>query len=310
MFYTKSMEQDPGNKKFENNKWDILREPEFKDRTEETPEKKRERTDAEKARIAERVLSAEETAILARDYFERAKAEAPTRAKEYISNMLDTETAFRKQVKRAQGRGENHISRKEFEIWEDDYESDWKHAHEEMRRGDIVSSEAEAEIESALMLSDGDALNDTIEAQAGHFYFERSKALDDAIRASDDPKRNEDLAKLGSFLSSVQEHLNYKYMDMRGSDAWEFESYDRKRTKAHNDLIRHLNSLNDLARKYGVRPFTMRNFWTSEKSLRSDPEPVKQRMRHDRHQVEAYCRNAFTRLHESAKRQAERRSFF
>ena len=82
------MEQDPGNKKFENNKWDILREPEFKDRTEEAPEKKRERTDAEKARIAERVLSAEETAILARDYFERAKAEAPTRAKEYISNML------------------------------------------------------------------------------------------------------------------------------------------------------------------------------------------------------------------------------
>lgn len=62
MFYTKSMEQDPGNKKFENNKWDILREPEFKDRTEEAPEKKRERTDAEKARIAERVLSAEETA--------------------------------------------------------------------------------------------------------------------------------------------------------------------------------------------------------------------------------------------------------
>ena len=47
MFYTKSMEQDPGNKKFENNKWDILREPEFKDRTEEAPEKKRERTDAE-----------------------------------------------------------------------------------------------------------------------------------------------------------------------------------------------------------------------------------------------------------------------
>ena len=124
MFYTKSMEQDPGNKKFENNKWDILREPEFKDRTEEAPEKKRERTDAEKARIAERVLSAEETAILARDYFERAKAEAPTRAKEYISNMLDTETAFRKQVKRAQERGESHISRKEFEIWEDDYESD------------------------------------------------------------------------------------------------------------------------------------------------------------------------------------------
>ena len=99
-------------------------------------------------------------------------------------------------------------------------------------------------------------------------------------------------------------------MDMRGSDVWEFESYDRQRTKAHNDLIRHLNSLNDLARKYGVRPFTMRNFWTSETSLRSDPEPVKQRMRHDRHQVEAYCRNAFTRLHESAKRQAERRSFF
>lgn len=338
MFYTKSMEVDPGKKNSGENPWDTLREPAktpevdlrteqdlvadlaraseqrdeqvSEDESEETLEQKQKRTDAKRARIAEHVLAAEEASILAREYFERDKAEAPERAKQHIANMVDTEAAFRKQLDRIESRGTAHISRKEFEIWEDDYAHDWDLAHQEMNKGGVLASADRAEIEQPAMMGDGKSLEKTIEAQAGHFFFERSEALSSAIQDSDDPNRAEDLRLLSSFFSSVQSHLDYKYTDARGFDAWEAEQYDRSRTKAHNELIKHLNKLNELAKKYGTRPFTMRNFWTSENSRVIDPPHVKQRMLHDRHQVEAYCATAFTRAVEAAKERASRANGF
>lgn len=316
MFYTRDMEQEPGNKKSGENPWDSLRAPEVAptlsniekqpDETEVSSDK--EALDAEKmARLGERLLGQAEAAALAREYMERDREAAPERAKQNIRNMVDIQSAFEEQLKRVAARSTGHISRKEFEAWESDFSFEWNQAHKEMSRGEIYSSAEQAEIEYPIMQSDGEALKSTIEAQAGHFYFERSEALAEAIRSSSDPKRAEDLVRLGRFFASVQAHLDYKYTDTRYMDTWEAESYDRQRTKAHNDLIRHLNDLNDLARKYGVTPFTMRNFWTSDA-----PQPnnaVKRRMLHDRHQVEAFCANAFTREENAAKRRSELNRF-
>ncbi len=300
MFYTRVMEQEPGKKNLGENPWDQLREPE------QAPEKTEELSDAKKAKMAEHILTQSEMAELAREYMRQDSEAAPGRAKERIGNMVDTQRAFEKQLERIAARGSAAISRKEFEAWEDDFAFDWDQAHQEMKRGKLDKVAQQAEIEYPIMMSDGPTLEKTIEAQAGHFFFERSEALSQAIQSSEDPKRAEDLKRLGSFYTSVQKHLDFKYTETRYMDTWEATSYDRQRTQAHNDLIRHLNELNALAKKYGTRPFTMRDFWTSDGVQSTNA--IKQRMRHDRHQVEAYCRNAFTRLDESARRRAERNS--
>lgn len=285
------MEREPNNQNPTNNAWGEL-----------NPENTK--------TSAERPLTQAELVALTKESIRKKREAAPQQAKEYISDMVDIERAFEKQLQRIAERGDDHISRKEFERWESDYANDWEKAHEEMRIGDIQTSSGQAEIEYPLMVSDGsEALSKTIEAQAGHFFSERSKELNDAIRASDDPDKEEDLQLLGGFSKSVAIHLDYKYIDVRQMDAFEAQQYDRNRTAAHNAMIKHLNALNNIARKYNVTPFTMRNFWTSENSRAGDPEPVKQRMRHDRHQVEAFCEIAFKTDAERRKRQAERYSF-
>jgi hypothetical protein len=162
--------------------------------------------------------------------------------------------------------------------------------------------EDEADVESAMFFTKDEAtLHETIEAQAGAYYRDRARALREAIRASDDPHKEEDEDVLYGFFAAVSRHLDYKYMtpeDIRLSYGKDYHEYDQDRTFAHNNAIRQLNKLNDLARKYGTTPFTPRQFWTSEKK---DQTPaVSKRMRYDRDVVEEYYAIAFSE--EVAKR--------
>ena len=81
--------------------------------------------------------------------------------------------------------------------------------------------------------------------------------------------------------------------------------YQNKRREAHNNLIRHLNYMNDLARKYGVRPFTFRNFETNDFAYSEKLDVgghTNARADYDRSIVEAYCRIAFSSAYEKAEK--------
>ena len=139
----------------------------------------------------------------------------------------------------------------------------------------------------------------TIEAQAGAFYDERRNDLNAAIAESDLPEeeKQKDAKILRGFYPAVARHLDLKYMSPaeimdypRGAKA-----RDDDRTVAHNDAIKSLNDINDLARKYGTRPFTARNFWPSDMCpKKSQSEELARIFRYDRDIVEEYYAIAFS----------------
>lgn len=234
-------------------------------------------------------------------FWEQKKAEAPGYAEQEADGImvLDKQFIKRRQVVKAEG---GEMSEKEFLVWERDYSESWKRLQGHLRDGELYSMEDEADVESAMFFTKDEAtLHETIEAQAGAYYRDRARALREAIRASDDPHKEEDEDVLYGFFAAVSRHLDYKYMtpeDIRLSYGKDYHEYDQDRTFAHNNAIRQLNKLNDLARKYGTTPFTPRQFWTSEKK---DQTPaVSKRMRYDRDVVEEYYAIAFSE--EVAKR--------
>ncbi len=251
----------------------------------------------------QRFLTDEELLALAKQHRAERQAAAPEFARSEVRDLADTEAAFAKQLGRIAER-QGRLTQKEFEIWEDDFASGWKRAQEQLDESGQHTAELEADAVSPLMTDRN--LSETIEAQAGNFYLQRNLDLKRAIELGDSTNKDRELETVKSFFSSVQRHIEYKYQDPRQMDSWEAQQYDRNRTAAHNNMIRHLNSLNDLARKYHTRPFTPRNFWTSDAPQKTFQ--VQNRMRHDRHQVEAYVEQAFTREVNDAKRRQERES--
>ena len=124
-------------------------------------------------------------------------------------------------------------------------------------------------------------------------------ALLNAIRSSDDPEAEKDLERAKSFYPAVMRHLDFKYTtepgEVYGDDEIGMRLFEEARTRAHNDVIKCLNDLNDLARKYHVRPFTVRNFLPSDvRSKKSQTEAVSKIMRYDRDIIEEYYDIAFS----------------
>ncbi len=244
----------------------------------------------------ERYLTQQELAQLALRLREADKQAAPDKAREIAFEMNQTQNSFAKQLQRISERGEKRISKAEFEKWEDDYEYDWNRLKKELEVGEIYSAEAEADVESPLLGIIKEKLTNTIEAQAGNFYDERYQSLMNAIRESDSPSKEKDIEYLHNFRHLVMSHIDYKYID-KYNTAENYDSYDslrndNLRVNAHNNVIRHLNGMNDLAKKYHTRKFTPRNFWTSN-GTKETPN-VKARILNDRHIVEAYYSIAFS----------------
>ena len=233
-------------------------------------------------------------------------------------DIADTEDAFRGRLASIKGKG-GEMSKKEFERWEDDYADNWRYLQQDLARMDYDNSsqeamEYEADVEAAMFSSESH-LDEAIEARSGDYYTERSRALRDAINASDEKTKQSDLSLLGSFWSSVAEHLEYRYTtqaelrDQYGDDMWSLQQFDERRTASHNDAIKHLNYLNDLARKYGTRPFTPRNFWTSQ-NQRQTPA-MSSRMSYDRHVFESFYTHAFGKESvDRIRRKHERNSYW
>ena len=142
----------------------------------------------------------------------------------------------------------------------------------------------------------------SIEACSGKWYRRRQAALVNAINQSDDPNKNEDLLAIDDTYRHVGEHIYYMY----DSEEMDVAKRNIERRSAHNRLINHLNHLNDLARKYGVRPLTFRNFednnFTYHRSLDSGGY-TDSRAEYDRGSVEAYFRLAFSSDYDKATRE-------
>lgn len=242
-------------------------------------------------------------------YRETEKAEAPGRARAQAETLCETNRAFIANRERNRAKGKE-MSEKEFLLWEQDFADDWGRLQEYLRKGEIYSSEQEADIEEPMFFTrDEKVLHETIEAQAGNYYHKRAKELREAIEASGVENPEEVMRPLSEFYMQVNEHLKYKYMsrdDLEYEYGGDYAAYDRSRTAAHNNTILALNHINDLARQFGTTPFTPRNFWTSNKDMKSQTPAESVRMRYDRDVVEEYYAIAFSDKEQQYARRRER----
>lgn len=287
------MEREPNHPEKQRAKWEELAKGPS---TAETPGKLgKERTSSQTTEQNKKTAPPEWVRSVL-DSFQQQKAEAPGLAKEKAKDIATLNQQFIKRNKQIR-EGNHFMSKKEFLNWEDDYATEWKFLQEYLQDGNLTTTEKEAEVETPMLFTlDKDVIGETIEVQAGEYYRERSRALRDAIRASDNPKKEADLKTVDDFFTSVYRHVELRYMtidEQRSKYGSEGGRYDAARTSAHNNVIDHLNQLNDLARKYSTTPFTPRKFWKSIGT--NQTESVARRMKYDRGVVEEYYTLAFSK---------------
>ncbi len=221
---------------------------------------------------------------------EKIMNEAPAKAKKYFAEAREVERAFDDRNKKL-AKTNAEMNKKEFECWEDELDFELKLAERQIEIGKMNFNQiGEAKREIVTYFVDTE-LSKTIEAQAGEYFFDRERELELALRKNG---TEEELKYLHNFYQTINQHLDFKYMTREEMLDYGYDNYEKQRTKAHNDAIRHLNGINDLARKYGTRPFTVRNFWTSDlKEKNAQTDAVAKVMRYDRDIVEEYYAIAF-----------------
>ena len=244
----------------------------------------------------------EELAEMAENFKAEQSVKAPEAATSFYKAALEVEKDFDSRMETIR-QSDNEMSQREFEKWEDALSDEIGYAEEELRKTD-GKIDTIAESEQAMIFSTNEQeLHRTIEAQAGRFYHARMSSLREAIQDSGNQAAKEDLDYAQSFYSTVMKHLDFKYMSPEDVRNYGFDEYERGRTKAHNDAIKHLNGINDLAEKYHVRPFTIRNFWPSDiRDKKNQTSAISSVMRYDRDLVEEYYAVAFSSEVERIKR--------
>ncbi len=241
------------------------------------------------------IVPADESVLESLHAFRQKQIEkAPEEAARFFKNIYEIQGDFerRSQIVSEQN---SIMSQKEFERWEDAFSFEYNLAQKEINQAHLNLDTIAEATQNMVTSTDDSELHKTIEAQAGNFYYERANNLRKAIQESDDPSAEKDLKCIGDFLSSVERHLDFKYMSPEDVKDYGYSEYEAHRTAAHNDAIEHLNSLNDLAKKYGTHPFTVRNFWTSRlRNKRGQTRAIAKVMRYDRDIVEEYYAIAFS----------------
>jgi len=150
----------------------------------------------------------------------------------------------------------------------------------------------------------------SVEVQSGILFSERMHDLEAAIQqAGGNPEHTQLIQQT---WPRVRDHIQYQHMSIE-EVATDHERYDRQRTEAHNLMIDQLNAINNLAKQYGTRPFTCRNFATSRgyDYKRDNYEQLGKILRSDRVMVQQYFFIAFNRATKEliAKIEHENRSF-
>lgn len=232
-------------------------------------------------------------------------------ARWYARQACDTQKAFKSRIQKINESNEK-MSQKEFEKWEDEYKEDYDKATKKLYSVNSnfgTYCDVMKETVAYPGYAQEELLHDTIEARAGEYYYERKDALKNAIDSADisDEEKKGYLEKMDDFVASVFKHIDFKYITREEQLDYGSERYDDDRTRAHNAAIRNLNTINDVARKFKVRPFTARNFSPSDVVSRNRQTPAQATIfRYDRDIVEEYYAIAFSDRVNQAKRRLER----
>lgn len=139
-----------------------------------------------------------------------------------------------------------------------------------------------------------------IEAYAGHFMRERIDALRNAIEGSDAADKTALIQQIEQFYETCLKHS--EFLNPESQINMPPEVYEERRTRAHNDVIVALNGLNDMCRRFDVRPLTFRNFEdTNGANANLHNQEQIDRKKADRGMVELYYSIAFKDLAEKAE---------
>lgn len=248
----------------------------------------------------------DDVAKMAKEVWRQETEKAPDYAADFYRAALDVTRDFdhRRQILESENQ---KLSRTEFEKWEDALSDEIGYARKELEKTDN-SLETMAECAQYMILTtDEEKTYKTIEAQAGNYYHERSAALKQAIESSGQSESKQDLDSIRKFYYAVVDHLDYRYPMPGEVERRGYEEFEKERTLSHNNLIKAFNDINDLARKYHVRPFTIRNFCPSDAREKKDQTPAVARlMKYDRYVLQSFYIAAFSSEEQQRKAKQER----
>ena len=248
----------------------------------------------------------DDVAKMAKEVWQQETEKAPDYAADFYRAALDVTKDFDRRKQTLESENQK-MSRTEFEKWEDALSDEIGYARKELEKTDN-SLETMAECAQYMILTtDEEKTYKTIEAQAGNYYHERSAALKQAIESSGQSESKQDLDSIRKFYYAVVDHLDYRYPMPGEVERRGYEEFEKERTLSHNNLIKAFNDINDLARKYHVRPFTIRNFCPSDAREKKDQTPAVARlMKYDRYVLQSFYIAAFSSEEQQRKAKQER----
>lgn len=225
-------------------------------------------------------------------------------AKETAETIMDVRMGFRDELEEL---GDRVMDKEAFEGYEDElleYYEEMQGYTRHLRPETAAKAEAAATDiafrEKTTVRGDGAEKHlIPIEAYAGHFMRERIDALRKAIEDAAPEDKDKLIEQIESFYATCLEHSKYLNVDTQMNMS--AEAYEENRTKAHNAVIIALNGLNDLCRRFDVRPLTIRNFEDTE-GANAEVHNQEQidRKKADRGMAELYYSIAFKDLAEQA----------
>lgn len=248
----------------------------------------------------------DDVAKMAKEVWRQETEKAPDYAADFYRAALDVTKDFDRRRQALESENQK-MSKTEFEKWEDALSDEIGYAKKELEKTDNTL-ETMAECAQYMILTTDDRKTyKTIEAQAGNYYHERSAALKQAIESSGQSESKQDLDSIRKFYYAVVDHLDYRYPMPGEVERRGYEEFEKERTLSHNNLIKAFNNINDLARKYHVRPFTIRNFCPSDAREKKDQTPAVARlMKYDRYVLQSFYIAAFSSEEQQRKAKQER----
>lgn len=248
----------------------------------------------------------EDVAKLAKESWNKESDHATDYAADFYRAALDVTRDFNRR-RQALESEDQKMSKTEFEKWEDALSDELEFAGDELEKTDNTLETMAECAQYMILTTDEEKTYKTIEAQAGNYYHERSAALKQAIESSGQPESKQDLDSIRKFYYAVVDHLDYRYPMPGEVERRGYEEFEKERTLSHNNLIKAFNDINDLARKYHVRPFTIRNFCPSDVRDKKDQTPAVARlMKYDRYVLQSFYIAAFSSEEQRRKAKQER----
>lgn len=248
----------------------------------------------------------DDVAKMAKEVWRQETEKAPDYAADFYRAALDITRDFDRRKQTLESENQK-MSRTEFEKWEDALSDEIGYAKKELEKTDNTLETMAECAQHMILTTDEEKTYKTIEAQAGNYYHERSAALKQAIESSGQSESKQDLDSIRKFYYAVVDHLDYRYPMPGEVERRGYEEFEKERTLSHNNLIKAFNDINDLARKYHVRPFTIRNFCPSDVRDKKDQTPAVARlMKYDRYVLQSFYIAAFSSEEQQRKAKQER----